>query len=63
MDSLRPCANRLCERKVGGSAAYCCAPCADADEGHYEIDTHTGSCDVRWAYRQTMAEDTEKDTI
>jgi hypothetical protein len=47
-----PCANPLCEHHVRPGLAYCCAPCAQADEGHYEIHesgplAHTDECRKR----------------
>jgi hypothetical protein len=43
-----------CDRKT--TAAYCCGPCADASERHYEIHEdgplgHTTSCNDRHALR------------
>jgi hypothetical protein len=46
------CANKLCEHRVRPGIAYCCAPCATAGEGHYEIHEsgplgHTDQCLAR----------------
>lgn len=50
--NLHPCGG--CGRKT--TAAYCCGPCADASERHYEIHEdgplgHTASCNDRHARR------------
>lgn len=50
-ERLRPCANPICERHVGGSAPHCCGPCVNAHEGRYEIHEHTAACDERRAAR------------
>lgn len=52
---LTPCSNALCDRVTG--AAYCCAPCAQADRERYEIHEsgplgHTGECSARHAQRE-----------
>lgn len=54
---LRPCANELCDGLLAGGALYCCAPCALADERHYEIHEdgplgHTPDCRERQAERR-----------
>lgn len=51
VEALRACVNPECLRKLGGSAAYCCAACADADDGRFEIHAHTGQCDATAAQR------------
>ena len=48
----RSCRNPLCLRKLGGGAAYCCAPCTRAHEGGYEIHesgllAHDPRCEAR----------------
>lgn len=49
---LKRCDNQLCRRKVSQSSRYCCAPCAEAHGGSYEIHergtlAHTVICDER----------------
>lgn len=53
---FKPCTNELCDRAVKISVAYCCEPCARADEHHYEIHEsgllgHTADCAERHAER------------
>jgi hypothetical protein len=60
---LRYCTNPACERVVPASflgarqVEYCCASCATAHEGGYEIHedgplAHGQGCDQRWAERR-----------
>jgi hypothetical protein len=60
---LRPCTNPACERVVPTNprgvrqTAFCCAACAQAHDGGYEIHedgplAHSAGCDERWAERQ-----------
>ena len=57
MTELKKCTNELCDRAVKTWVAYCCEPCAQADEGHYEIHEtgsplgHTSYCETRHAER------------
>lgn len=37
VDDTRPCRNELCDYRLAGGAAYCCAGCATADERGYEV--------------------------
>jgi hypothetical protein len=53
---LKKCTNSLCDRAVKSWTAYCCEPCAQAQEGRYEIHEdgplgHTLSCQARHAER------------
>jgi hypothetical protein len=60
---LRPCKNPLCDRVVPANflgqrqVEFCCAACAQAFEGHYEIAEdgplgHSTGCDERWQQRR-----------
>lgn len=40
------CHHPACTRIVKG-ALYCCANCAEADAGNYEIHTHSFGCGAR----------------
>ena len=44
---LRKCLKPDCMRKVKEGIAYCCSPCATADEGKYEIHEHSEWCNQR----------------
>lgn len=49
--AFHPCENLHCRRKVRTVVKFCCRPCADAAEGHYENDAHDSGCDERRAAR------------
>lgn len=54
--NLHPCGG--CGRRTTG--AYCCGPCANASQEHYEIHEdgplgHTSSCNDRHAVRSLAA--------
>lgn len=54
-EQLKPCRNPLCARRVS-SALYCCAGCAMAHDGRYEIHEdgplgHSETCNERHAER------------
>lgn len=49
---MKKCNNGLCDRQTKKGIVYCCAACAQANEGHYEIHPdgplgHSESCDQR----------------
>jgi predicted phage terminase large subunit-like protein len=52
----RKCRNELCDRLVSAASAYCCAACAQAAEGRYEIHAHSDGCDRRAAERDGEVE-------
>lgn len=61
MSDYRPCRNELCDYLVAGSAAYCCAGCARADEGGYEVHEsgmlgHSPACARRTVFTRLEAE-------
>lgn len=45
------CRNELCDRKIVGGAAYCCAACSLADEHKFEIHEHLTTCNELAALR------------
>lgn len=53
---MGPCENPLCDRYVPQGIQYCCAGCAAAHVGKYEIHEdgplgHTGGCNEKYAQR------------
>ena len=48
---LRKCLKPDCMRKVKKGIDYCCAECAVAAEGKYEIHEHSEGCNTRTAER------------
>lgn len=48
---LRKCLKPDCMRKVKLGITYCCAECAVAAEGRYEIHEHSEGCNARTAER------------
>jgi hypothetical protein len=49
--AFKACRRPHCGRVVKRGVIYCCAPCAQAAGGNYEIDEHSGGCDERAAGR------------
>jgi hypothetical protein len=49
--AFEECRKPDCRRLVKRGVTFCCAPCAEAAEGHYEIDAHSEGCDERAAER------------
>jgi len=49
--ALGECAKADCARLVKSGVLYCCAPCAEAAAGQYEIEAHSAGCDQRSAER------------
>lgn len=48
---LKECDKPDCFRQVKPHVAYCCAECAVAAEGRYEIHQHSEGCEQRHAER------------
>jgi hypothetical protein len=48
---LKKCDKPDCFRQVKSYVAYCCAECAVAAEGRYEIHQHSEGCEQRHAER------------
>ncbi|MEV4079702.1 hypothetical protein AB0J43_05355 [Nonomuraea fuscirosea] len=46
------CGKPDCGRAVPEGVRFCCAPCAVAAEGRFEVDAHLVSCDALWAERE-----------
>lgn len=49
---FKKCTNKLCERRIKTSVAFCCHPCSRAEEKGYEIHEsgplgHTQDCNER----------------
>lgn len=55
LQKLQKCATPDCDRRT--TANHCCAPCATAHEGHYEIHetgllAHSAGCEERTRERE-----------
>lgn len=48
---LKECRKPDCFRQVKASVEYCCAECAVAAEGRYEVAQHSEGCEQRHAER------------
>lgn len=51
MRGLGKCDKPDCFRLVKIGVSFCCAPCADAASGRYEVSEHSSGCDARHAER------------
>ena len=49
---LKECDKPDCFRRVKASVVYCCAPCAVAAEGRYEVAEHSEGCEQGHAERE-----------
>ncbi|MDX2757849.1 hypothetical protein PV729_45310 [Streptomyces europaeiscabiei] len=48
---LKECGKPDCFRQVKASVEFCCAKCAAAAEGRYEVAQHSEGCERRHAER------------
>ncbi|MER7937878.1 MULTISPECIES: hypothetical protein [unclassified Streptomyces] len=48
---LHKCAKPDCTRQVKAGAVHCCADCATAAAGRYEVHEHSTGCEQRHAMR------------